>query len=127
MTEALPAPTARPTPRAAIRAPSWAVPVALILLTLASCWVRAAWSPAVQGTMGRDEARLALAARGILEYGVPLLPDGFLYTRGLLPAYVEAASIGLLGASDQVARLPSLVFGTLLVPAVFSPARLAGG
>src|SRR5918998_5775999 len=127
MTEALPAPTARPTPRAAIRAPSWAVPVALTLLTLAACWVRAAWSPSAQGTMGRDEARLALAARGILQHGIPLLSDGFLYTRGLLPAYVESASLGLLGVTDQAARLPSLVFGTLLVPVVFSLARLAGG
>ena len=77
--------------------------------------------------MGRDEARLALAARGILEHGIPILPDGFLYTRGLLPAYFEAASLGLLGMTDQAARLPSLVFGTLLVPTVFSLARLASG
>ena len=113
--------------RRALTMPAWVVPAALIGLILAACWVRAAWSPAVQGTMGRDEARLALAARGILEYGVPRLPDGFLYTRGLLPAYVEAASIGLLGVTDQAARLPSLVFGTLLVPAVYSLARLTGG
>ena len=96
-------------------------------LTLAACWVRAGWLPSVQGTMGRDEARLALAARGILEHGVPLLPDGFLYTRGLLPAYLEALSFALFGVTDAAARLPSLVFGTLLVPAVYGLARLAGG
>ena len=69
--------------------------VAVVLVLLAACWVRAAGLPSVQGTMGRDEARLALAARGILEHGLPILPDGFLYTRGLLPAYLEAATFAV--------------------------------
>jgi 4-amino-4-deoxy-L-arabinose transferase-like glycosyltransferase len=99
---------------------------AVILVTLAGCWVRAAGLPAVQGTMGRDEARLAQAARGILAHGVPLLPDGFLYTRGLLPAYLEAASFAVLGVSDQAARLQSLAFGSLLVLAVYQLGNLAG-
>ena len=128
MTHALLAPTTSPaSSRGDPRAPDWALPVALAALTVAAGWVRVAWLPSVQGTMGRDEARLALAARGILEHGVPLLPDGFLYTRGLLSAYLEAALTGLLGVTDQAARLPSLVFGTLLVPAVYKLARLASG
>lgn len=100
---------------------------AILVLTLAACWIRAAGLPAVQGTMGRDEARLALAARGILAHGLPVLPDGFLYTRGLLPAYLEAATFAIFGVSDVAARLQSLVFGSLLVVAVFRLGRLAGG
>ncbi|MCC6176621.1 MAG: hypothetical protein IT305_15035 [Chloroflexi bacterium] len=100
---------------------------ALLVLTLAACWVRAVGLPTVQGTMGRDEARLALAARGILEHGLPILPDGLLYTRGLLPAYAEAAAFAVGGFSDQIARLPAIVAGTLLVPAVFWLTRLRGG
>lgn len=99
----------------------------MVVLTLAACWVRASGLPTVQGTMGRDEARLALAARGILEHGLPILPGGFLYTRGLLPAALEAVSFAVLGVSDQAARLPSVVFGTLLVPAVYQVGRLVGG
>jgi hypothetical protein len=100
---------------------------ALIALILAGCWVRAAGLPAVQGTMGRDEARLALAARGILAHGLPILPDGFLYTRGLLPAYLEAMAFAVFGISDQAARLSSLVFGSLTILAVYRLGRLAGG
>ena len=98
----------------------------LLVLVLAGCWVRAAGLPVVQGTMGRDEARLALAARGILAHGLPILPDGFLYTRGLLPAYLEAVAFAIFGVSDQVARLPSLVFGSLTILAVYRLGRLAG-
>ena len=121
-----PLPPSAARPRGRLRAPAWTVQVALYGLILAACWVRAGWLPSTPGTMGRDESRLALAALGILEHGIPHLPDGFVYTRGLLPAYLEAASIALLGFTDQAARLPSLIFGTLLVPATFALGRLAG-
>jgi 4-amino-4-deoxy-L-arabinose transferase-like glycosyltransferase len=104
-----------------------AVPFAVVTLLLAACWLRGAGLPAVEGTMGRDEARLALAARGILAHGLPVLPDGFLYTRGLLPAYLEAAAFAVVGVSDWGARLQSLAFGSLLVLAVYRLGRLAGG
>lgn len=100
-----------------------AVPALLLTLTLAACVLRAGGLPIVQGTMARDETRLALAARAILEHGVPLLHGDFLYTRGLLPAYVEALSFAILGISDQAARLPAIIAGTLLVPAVYVFAR----
>jgi 4-amino-4-deoxy-L-arabinose transferase-like glycosyltransferase len=103
------------------------LPLSLLTLLLLACFVRAAGLPVVQGTMGRDEARLALAAQGILQHGLPILPDGFLYTRGLLPAYLNAASITVFGATDQAARLSDLLFSTLLVAAVYRLGRLAGG
>ena len=76
-----------------------------------------------QGTMGRDESRLALAARAILEHGYPLLPGGIVYTRGLFRHIYKAGSFGLFGVTDQSARIPSLVAGTLLVPAMYFFAR----
>jgi 4-amino-4-deoxy-L-arabinose transferase-like glycosyltransferase len=103
------------------------VSLGVLLLTLVACLVRAGGLPAVQGTMGRDEARLALAGQAILQHGVPVLSDGFVYTRGLLPAYLNAASFLVLGSSDQAARLSDLVFASLLVPAVYRLGRLAGG
>ena len=102
-------------------------PIALVVLTLAACLLRGSGVPTVQGTMGRDEARLALAAHGILEHGLPILADGFLYTRGLLPAYANAASFAILGPSDEAARLSDLVLASLLVMAVYRLGRLAGG
>ena len=96
-------------------------------LTVAAGYVRLAGLPSVEGGMGRDSTRLALAARGILEHGLPLLPGGLVYTRGLLPAYLEAAAFALVGPSDQAARLPSLLEGALLVPAIYALARGLGG
>ena len=99
----------------------------LLLVTAAACLVRASGVPVVQGTMGRDEARLALAARGILEHGLPILEGGFLYTRGLVPAYLNATTFAILGPTDQTAKLTDLLFSTLLVLAVYRLGRLAGG
>ena len=92
------------------------LPLSVILITLMAWVARVAGLPTVQGTMGRDESRLVLAAWGILDHGIPLLPGGFVYTRGLLPAYLEAVSIALLGGSDQAARLPNMVFATCWCP-----------
>jgi len=103
------------------------LPLMLLLVTAAACLVRASGVPVVQGTMGRDEARLALAARGILEHGLPILEGGFLYTRGLVPAYLNAATFAVLGPTDQTAKLTDLLFSTLLVLVVYRLGRLAGG
>lgn len=117
--------TARRTP--ALRRTDAMTLGALLAITLAGGLLRLAGLPAIDGTMSRDATRLGLAARGILEHGLPILPSGFVYTRGLLPAYLEAASFALFGVSDLAARLPSLIFGTLLAPAVFLLGRDIGG
>lgn len=101
--------------------------LAVGLLTLGAAGIRVWGLPRPEGTFGRDEARLALAARGILDQGVPRLPGGIVYTRGLLPAYLEAGSFALFGVSDRAARVQSLAAGTLLVPLVYWLARIAVG
>lgn len=98
-----------------------------MLLPILAWLVRANGMPTAQGTMGRDEARLALAARGILEHGILIMGDGFLYTRGLIPAYLNALTFALVGFSDQAARLSDLVCATLLVVAVYWLGKPAGG
>jgi hypothetical protein len=103
-----------------------AVGLVLAMLTVAGCLIRAAGLPEAPGTLARDESRLALAAQSILVNHIPTSPGGAIYTRGLLPGYVEAAAFATLGVSDQVARLPSLVVGTLIVPATYWLARGVG-
>jgi 4-amino-4-deoxy-L-arabinose transferase-like glycosyltransferase len=104
-----------------------ALSLAVGLLTILAGAVRVWGLPEPEGTFGRDEARLAMAANGILQYGVPRLPGGLVYTRGLLPAYLEAGAFALFGVSDDSARIQSLVAGTLLVPLVYGLARTAVG
>lgn len=115
-----------------VRALGWngspAVGLGLLIVIGAACVLRAGGLPDVPGTLARDESRLALAARGMLEQGFPLMPGGIVYTRGLLPAAIEAGVFALLGVSDQAARLPALVAGTLVIPATYWLARpLVGG
>ena len=61
-----------------------------------------------------DEYSSILTGMSILSTGgIPLLPSGVLYPSGSLFSYVEAAFLGLLGFSDVVARLPSLLISGL--------------
>lgn len=67
-----------------------------------------------------DEFTTMWAARRILELGVPIMPSGVLYTRGLLASYLEAAFLGVLGFTYPVARLPNLLFGLATIPLLFA-------
>jgi hypothetical protein len=96
-----------------------AVAAAVTAASAVALWLRLTGLFVWDGTLSIDEARLALAARGILEHGVPELPSGWVYTRGLLAAYAVVPSFALLGQNDVTARLPSVVAGTALVPAMF--------
>ncbi|MCA9727130.1 MAG: hypothetical protein R3E12_04060 [Candidatus Eisenbacteria bacterium] len=63
-----------------------------------------------------DEDLTWLAVRGIHEDGVPLLPSGVIYARGLPYSYLTAFTTSLLGTTPAMLRLPSLVcsLGTLV-------------
>jgi 4-amino-4-deoxy-L-arabinose transferase-like glycosyltransferase len=93
--------------------------LAVLALTLLAGAVRLPGLAGQDGRMNEDEARLALAAEGVLRSGLPELPSGRIYTRGLLNTYLIAGAFGLLGRHDFAARLPSALAGALLVPVVF--------
>ncbi|HYN87073.1 MAG TPA: glycosyltransferase family 39 protein, partial [Ardenticatenaceae bacterium] len=59
----------------------------------------------------------------ILDLGVPIMPSGVLYTRGLLASYVEAAFLALFGFTPFVARLPNILFGLATIVAVYAVGR----
>ena len=83
--------------------------VTVLLLALAlAYWT---WFGLTQRTISDDEGISILAAQGILEYGYPRLPSGFLYHRSYLPHYLTAAAIGAFGLNDFSIMLPSLLFG----------------
>lgn len=70
-----------------------------------------------------DEDLTALAVKGILASGLPSLPSGMLYLRGMLYSYLAAASSLFLGLNELALRVPSAVCGIILVCVVFDAAR----
>jgi predicted membrane-bound mannosyltransferase len=74
-----------------------------------------------------DEDLYSLAAKAILERGIPELPSGMVYLRGGAFLYLTAASIDLLGFSESALRLPAALFGIATIPLGFLfAARLFG-
>ena len=69
--------------------------VAVLALTLLAGAVRLAGLAAPDGRLSKDEARLALSADGVLSSGLPVMPSGRVYTRGLLNGYLIAPSFAI--------------------------------
>ncbi|MBA2448230.1 MAG: glycosyltransferase family 39 protein [Chloroflexi bacterium] len=115
------------TVRVSERALSLAGVAVVVVATALGLWLRLHGLPGADGTLSIDEARLALASRGILEHGLPQLPSGWIYTRGLLSSYPVTLAFALLGTSDFAVRLPSILTGTALVPTIYLLGRQLAG
>jgi hypothetical protein len=63
-----------------------------------------------------DEETMAMAVRGIVEHGAPILPSGIFYPRGLLQLALMWLSVLAFGESEWALRLPSVICGVLLIP-----------
>jgi hypothetical protein len=100
----------------------------VVALTLAGFLLRMERLAGAEGMVGEDEARLLLAATGIAESGVPRMPSGKLYFRGVVNSYLSAFAMKIGGKRDAVVRFPNVLLGALLVPVLFLFARsLTGG
>jgi 4-amino-4-deoxy-L-arabinose transferase-like glycosyltransferase len=66
-----------------------------------------------------DNSFHALAAKGILEYGVPKMPSGQLYLRAVPLLYLEAASLRIFGDSEWSLRFPNALIGVLNIILVY--------
>ena len=74
-----------------------------------------------------DEGYSVNAALCMLERGLPILPSGHFYSTGILNTSLIASSIGLFGVNEFSARLPSVLFGVLIIPLVFFFVKRIGG
>jgi Dolichyl-phosphate-mannose-protein mannosyltransferase len=90
--------------------------IILGLIAAAGAWLRFC-SLGNVGLHG-DEDLMALAARGLIEHGVPVLPSGMIYGRVPLHVHLVAASMQIFGEGEWALRLPSAIIGTLCI--VFS-------
>lgn len=66
-----------------------------------------------------DEDLSALAAKGIAAQGIPELPSGMIYLRGLLFSYGMALSGMVFGADEWAYRLPAAVVGIATIGLAF--------
>src|SRR3989344_9082919 len=71
-----------------------------------------------------DEAVFALSAKGILSTGVPNLPSNSVYPRAIPRSYLIGISFKLLGVNEVAARIPSVIFGILIIPLTYLTARV---
>lgn len=94
----------------------------LALLTAVGLWLRLR----NLGALGLivDEGVQALAVRGILDSGLPVLTSGWVYSRGVLFSYLQAAAaIGPWGLNETTLRLPATLFGAATIGATYWFAR----
>ena len=68
-----------------------------------------------------DEFTSVLAARAILERGLPILPSGLFYEHGVLFTYLDAPFVAMAGDEIwfAIARLPSVLIGTASVACLY--------
>lgn len=95
--------------------------VLLSIVLLVAGWLR--WRYAQTISLYVDEFTTLWAARRVQGLGVPWMPSGVLYTRGLLATYVEATFLSLFGFSYFIGRLPSILFGLATIGALWGAGR----
>ena len=104
-----------------LRAHRWPL-LGMAALLLLALWLR--WQYVTAISLYVDEFTTLWAAKRVLASGVPVMPSGVLYTRGLLATYVTAFAGWLAGGlTYTVGRLPSVLFGLGAIVAVFGLGR----
>lgn len=91
------------------------------VILLGAFWLR--WRYAQTISLYVDEFTTLWAAQRVQALGVPWMPSGVLYTRGLLATYVEAAFLSLFGFSYIIGRLPNILFGLATVVTLWLAGR----
>jgi len=94
----------------------------MLLLILCAGGVARFWGLGSVGLHG-DEETMAMAVLHIVKDGMPLLPSGMFYPRGLTQLYLMAGSIQLFGESEWALRLPSALCGIALIGLAYLAGR----
>lgn len=95
---------------------AWLLVCSIGLLAVGFWW---RWRYVQNVSLDVDEFTTLWAARRILETGLPSMPSGVIYTRGLLNMYITALFGAVGGLTYTVGRLPSVCFGLASIATVF--------
>ncbi len=76
-----------------------------------------------EASLWGDEFYHYLSAKYFLSNGTFELPSGYEYTRGWLYSLLVSFSFKLFGISELSARLPSVLWGILILPLIYYCAR----
>jgi hypothetical protein len=93
----------------------------VLALSLGGFWLRLLY--AFNYEFHPDEYISLLAARAIVERGIPVLPSGLLYNAELTFSYLSALFMLLLGPIELSGRLVGLFFGVLAIPMAYIVGR----
>ncbi len=99
------------------------VALALLLIILVGGWLRIRYVQQV--ALHVDEFVTLWAAQRILETGLPFMPSGMFYGRGLLTSYLAAGAMAVGGLNDSVGRIPGVLFGLFGIIGIFAVGRNA--
>lgn len=86
---------------------AWIVGAIVIALAI-TYW---SWLGLTQRSIDGDEGISILAGRAVQEQGIPELPSGMLYRKGIVVSYLLGAAFSLFGVNDVSILLPGLFFG----------------
>lgn len=93
----------------------------LLLLVVGGAWLRVAYVQQVG--LHVDEYVSLWAATRILEHGLPIMPSGMFYGRGLLTSYLAAGAMAVGGVDAVAGRLPSVIMGIAGILVIFALGR----
>lgn len=102
-----------------IRLRSLVKPVLLLLILLFTYGLLLRSYALGEESFWLDEAISSSAAVNFLEHGWPSHPSGLEYTRAFLNTFLIAFSFRLLGVTEATGRVPSVIFGVLMIPIAY--------
>lgn len=103
------------------------VGLVVVILGIAALATLARFHDLGGAPLAEDEYYTTRGIEWIIATGLPAIPDGGYYTRGLLFQYLAAGAAGLFGADVFAYRLPAVIFGLLLCLTAFFYARRFAG
>jgi len=91
--------------------------IIVLIITIYGAWVRLSNLHTL--SLWFDDGQAYLGTLGVLKYGYPMMPSGFVLYHTILTFYIRVFPALILGLNEVALRLPSAIFGVLIIPLIF--------